>query len=189
MKPVSATFLALYAATFLSFAWGMARHFVPPDRPTLGTWVIRVGAPAFVALQLITFGVVGVAPIPRVVVGDAFLLMGLGLFWATVQASSGDCLDWAFTARLPSTFLTTGPYRYVRHPFYEAYIGGWIGGALGSRSWWARVPVFSMGAVYVIAARSEELRFMVSDFRYDYHAYKHRTGAFLPKIHRTQVPL
>jgi protein-S-isoprenylcysteine O-methyltransferase Ste14 len=36
--------------------------------------------------------------------------------------------------------ITTGPYRYIRHPGYLAAVISWVFGSFALGSWWAMVP-------------------------------------------------
>ncbi|HEY1407427.1 MAG TPA: isoprenylcysteine carboxylmethyltransferase family protein, partial [Promineifilum sp.] len=38
--------------------------------------------------------------------------------------------------------VTTGPYRYVRHPMYSGTLLAWIAGALSLGSWWMLIVSF-----------------------------------------------
>ena len=38
--------------------------------------------------------------------------------------------------------VTTGPYRYVRHPMYSGTLLAWVAGALSLGSWWMLIVSF-----------------------------------------------
>lgn len=52
--------------------------------------------------------------------------------------------------------VTTGPYRYVRHPMYAAILIMWPGVALLLGSWWALVPAVVIVVVFVIRTARED---------------------------------
>ncbi|CAG0926642.1 hypothetical protein TFLX_00144 [Thermoflexales bacterium] len=52
--------------------------------------------------------------------------------------------------------ITTGPYRYVRHPMYSAILVMWPSVALLLGSWWALLPAAVIGIVFVIRTRLED---------------------------------
>jgi protein-S-isoprenylcysteine O-methyltransferase Ste14 len=74
--------------------------------------------------------------------------------------------------------LTTGPYRYVRHPIYTGMLLAVLGSALINGPIW--VVVFVGGAIYcVYSARTEE-GLMLQQFPEQYARYRGRTKAIIP---------
>ncbi|ACV58213.1 methyltransferase family protein [Alicyclobacillus acidocaldarius] len=75
--------------------------------------------------------------------------------------------------------IQTGPYRYVRHPLYVAYIVAFFGSCIGV---W-RVSLWILFAVFVILewlrARAEE-RVLSKTFS-AYRSYQTQTGMFVPR--------
>jgi protein-S-isoprenylcysteine O-methyltransferase Ste14 len=118
--------------------------------------------------------------------GVAIMATSLALFWAAVRASSDAKLRFAFDEALPSTLVTGGPYKYVRHPFYTSYLMFWTGWALATSSPWALIPVLVMAALYTIAARYEESLLISSSMSSHYSDYRNSTGMFWPRVTRAQ---
>jgi protein-S-isoprenylcysteine O-methyltransferase Ste14 len=52
--------------------------------------------------------------------------------------------------------VTTGPYRYVRHPMYAMMFFMWPGIALELGSWWALLPALVIIVVFVIRTALED---------------------------------
>ena len=52
--------------------------------------------------------------------------------------------------------VTSGPYRYVRHPMYAAIFLMWPGIALQLGSWWALIPAAVIVIVFVIRTALED---------------------------------
>jgi protein-S-isoprenylcysteine O-methyltransferase Ste14 len=52
--------------------------------------------------------------------------------------------------------VTSGPYRYVRHPMYSAILIMWPGIALELGSWWALIPAAVIVIVFVIRTALED---------------------------------
>jgi len=102
----------------------------------------------------------------------------LVLFWWTVPHAAEAQLNIAFTKVEPVNLLVTGPYAYVRHPFYASYLLYWIAGALVSS--WLWTSVFVMGSCYFVAMDQEEKGFQLSPLAVSYATYKHKTGALFP---------
>jgi protein-S-isoprenylcysteine O-methyltransferase Ste14 len=87
---------------------------------------------------------------------------------------------------MPMTFkqghemVTTGPYRYVRHPIYTGMMLAILGSAVVAG--WPWLVVFLAMVVYcVYSARTEE-RLMLEHFSEPYAEYKKRTKAFIPFV-------
>ena len=75
--------------------------------------------------------------------------------------------------------VTTGLYRYVRHPLYTAYFLGFGGFTLivNQPLLWLAFALFV--GLEVIRAKAEE-RVLLDTFA-EYEQYKRRTGMFLPR--------
>lgn len=116
--------------------------------------------------------------------GVFFGVFSLAVFWWSVFSYSGRAPNIASTLGVPSSINTSGPYRYVRHPFYSSYI-----------FFWFSVPVYLVGSVWMIVpsmgflvmlllyyrtARSEEEGFLLSPLGEDYRNYSRSTSMFLP---------
>jgi len=76
--------------------------------------------------------------------------------------------------------VTTGPYRYVRHPIYSGMLLAMLGSALASGVLWLIVFVF-FGTYFVISARAEE-RLMLRQFPEEYPEYRAKTKAIVPFV-------
>ena len=78
------------------------------------------------------------------------------------------------------TLVTTGIFRYVRHPLYSAHIIMFFGSML-LRLHWITVLLYLLFLTgQVFRARIEE-RKLETTFA-DYARYRNRTGMFLPRI-------
>lgn len=77
--------------------------------------------------------------------------------------------------------ITEGPYRWVRHPMYDAVVGTSLGGFLLSANWF--VGVTGLGSALVLASRiTEEEAMMAEAFGEAYESYTDRTNRFVPSI-------
>lgn len=76
--------------------------------------------------------------------------------------------------------VTTGLYRFIRHPFYSAYLIGFCGLALmvNQPLLWSAYGVFVF--IEIVRARAEE-RVLMQTFP-EYAVYKQKTGMFFPKV-------
>lgn len=96
-------------------------------------WMRPVYPGMFVAMAI--EGMVrGAAPVAIVAAGVAVFLLAKALKWAAIL-TLGEL--WSFRVLVvPGVRLvTTGPYRYLRHPNYLALLGEIVGAALMWRAW------------------------------------------------------
>jgi protein-S-isoprenylcysteine O-methyltransferase Ste14 len=101
------------------------------------------------------------------------------LLW-TLRSLGANLTDTVVTRKV-HTLVVNGPYRWVRHPFYDAVALLLFGVSLVSANWFmlaAGVTVFTLLAV---RARIEE-RMLVARFGDDYRSYMARTDRFLPRM-------
>lgn len=75
--------------------------------------------------------------------------------------------------------VTSGPYRYVRHPSYLAYFIMFFGLFFLLLSLIALVPLIAIPGYVRLTTYEEQL--LVARFGDDYVEYQKRTGRFLPK--------
>ena len=115
---------------------------------------------------------------------------GIGVCAAAVVAAGGAIGAWALAANRPGNFnvrpepkpdgrlITTGPYRWIRHPMYAALLVAGAGLAAGYGSVWRFVALVALAAVLAAKARREE-RGMVAAHP-GYAAYATRTKRIVP---------
>jgi protein-S-isoprenylcysteine O-methyltransferase Ste14 len=112
-------------------------------------------------------------------VGLGVFLLGLALaIWARVYLGR----NWGtpMSQKVDPELVTTGPYRYIRHPIYSGIILGMIGTALAI-SVYLLVAVVLLGAYFVFSATVEE-RNMEGFFPETYAAYKASTKMLIPFV-------
>ena len=111
--------------------------------------------------------------------GVGIAALGGMLFVWTFRNLGKNLTDTVVTRR-EHTLVTTGPYRWVRHPFYVAVALTMLGNSLAAANWFllgGGVLVFTLLA---IRTRTEEAQ-LVARFGGAYQAYMHRTRRFFPK--------
>lgn len=114
-------------------------------------------------------------------IGALMLTIGIGLFWSAHHHLGKNFFSLIAT-REDQVLVETGPYKYIRHPIYTAYVLNYIGGGLLASSWvllFLPAPLFMLMIYFRVG---EEERTMVEIFGEPYEAYMRRTGRFLPKI-------
>lgn len=82
--------------------------------------------------------------------------------------------------RRQHTLVTRGPYRFVRHPFYDAAALFVAGIALLAANWFLLLVGAFVIALLVRRTQTEEAN-LLARFGAPYQAYLDRTGRFLPK--------
>jgi protein-S-isoprenylcysteine O-methyltransferase Ste14 len=76
--------------------------------------------------------------------------------------------------------VTTGPYRYVRHPIYSGFLLAALGSIFSVGLVWI-IP-FCVFGVYFIYSSFREDRLMAEQFPQTYSAYKKRTKRLIPFV-------
>ncbi len=76
--------------------------------------------------------------------------------------------------------VTTGPYRYVRHPIYTGVILSAIGTALVVGDWW--ICILALMCIYFIFSALQEEKLMAAEFPNQYPEYKKRSKMLIPFI-------
>ncbi len=177
-------FLSLAAGTaaLLSFWW--ARRWFFQRRP--GTprhrFGLRLTGPILALGLLAQIGFDhAAAPTSLHAIAIAWFVASLALFWRTVRAFDAKRPSIASTRGAPKRLVTTGPYRYVRHPFYLAYMLFWLGCASASPGVLAALAVLAMLAMYVRTALVEESALLQSPLGEQYATYVAVTGMLIPK--------
>jgi protein-S-isoprenylcysteine O-methyltransferase Ste14 len=84
----------------------------------------------------------------------------------------------------PAYIVTWGSYKYIRHPFYSAFVLAWIAGALVAPTGIMLGLAGYACALLVYTARKEERRLANEDGQLgqEYRLYMKRTGRFLPRV-------
>jgi len=77
--------------------------------------------------------------------------------------------------------VSSGPYRWVRHPFYDAVALCILANALVAANWFLLLAGGTLVALLVVRTRTEEEK-LLERFGDSYRTYVERTGCFLPKI-------
>jgi protein-S-isoprenylcysteine O-methyltransferase Ste14 len=99
------------------------------------------------------------------------------LVWTLVNL--GRNLTDTVVTRKAHTLVTKGPYRWVRHPFYDAVALSVLANALAAANWFLLVTGALLMIMIVMRTRKEE-EHLVMRFGDDYRDYMKRTGRFLP---------
>jgi protein-S-isoprenylcysteine O-methyltransferase Ste14 len=120
--------------------------------------------------------------------GDATRYVGLVLLtigaWLRVGPMFvlGRRFTWPLASQEESRLMTTGFYRFVRHPSYlGAFVGG-IGWVLAFRSGLGLILILLLLPAFLHVVRAEEALLM-EEFGEDYAAYRRRTWRVIPFVY------
>ena len=114
--------------------------------------------------------------------GVPFAAAGLTLMRGALSHLGKNLTD-TVVVRTDATFVSTGPYRYVRHPFYVAAAGVMTGVTLLADQWSIGLPCLVCLAMLVIRTPKEEAM-LVARFGDAYRRYTETTGRFMPRLPR-----
>lgn len=190
--PFQAAAIALFlgalaiSAAFRARAQGQATPLSapPPDRGPVAAmrvlggafWVLILIDPSWLAWSKLAF------PTPLRWLGAG---LGAALVLGTVWAfrSLGRNITSSVVTRVDHALVTTGPYRWVRHPLYAAGLLLHVALALLLSSWLvALAGLATLGFILPRIRREEE--HLAARFGEAYQEYRRRTGALIPRISR-----
>ncbi len=119
---------------------------------------------------------------------------GEGLRWlgAVLMALCVPLVYWLFSSlgknvtstvaiRKEHTLVTSGPYRWVRHPLYSVGLVAFVGFSLLAANWFIFAMLLVAFGVLMQRTPIEERR-LIERFGDDYLEYMQRTGRYLPRL-------
>ena len=104
-----------------------------------------------------------------------------GVLWIWTFHSLGPNLTDTVVTRRAHTLVTSGPYRWVRHPFYGCVALFTIGAAMAAANWFMAVTGALCVFLLVVRTRTEE-EHLLARFGATYGSYRASTGRFLPRF-------
>lgn len=114
--------------------------------------------------------------------GGLLGLAGAGMMYWTLTNLGKNLTDTVSTRR-DATLVTSGPYQFVRHPFYAAAALLFLGASLLAANGLIFAGGLAAMALLVMRTPKEEQK-LVEKFGDQYRAYMERTGRFVPRIGR-----
>lgn len=121
-------------------------------------------------------------PLPRWLrwTGIGIGAVAAGLLTWTLRTLGKNLTDTVVTRR-EHTLITGGPYRWVRHPFYDAVALAILANSIVAANWFLFLTGGLAVSLMAIRSRKEEEN-LAARFGEAYRAYRERTGRFLPRI-------
>ena len=112
--------------------------------------------------------------------GAALAPLGAGLLVWTFRALGPNLTDTVVT-RQSHTLVTRGPYRFVRHPFYDSAAVLVLATSMMMANWFVLLVGALVFLLLAVRSHTEEEK-LLTRFGDSYRAYRSQTGRFLPKL-------
>jgi len=107
------------------------------------------------------------------------LLAVLFSYW--VFNNLGNNVSPSVATRSQHQLVTSGPYRWIRHPLYTMGMVSYVSFAMLSANW--AIAVLSLAVFVILNIRlPQEEAGLIEKFGDEYREYMQRTGRFLPKL-------
>jgi protein-S-isoprenylcysteine O-methyltransferase Ste14 len=176
--------MTLTAGNAITFVGAMVAFF--RARAGLARQRLLLLASIAIGLAAVVGSLAGRVTVGRVslAIGSLLAAAAQAIFWSAVRSHGANRPSGAFAIDPPSVIVRRGPYGWVRHPFYLAYILGFVAGTVFTENVWVWLVPIWMQAMYAVAAYQEEQLVLSSPFAAEYSEYKRQVGAFFPKWSR-----
>lgn len=173
----------LRSLVFLLFTIASYRHFIIPKPEPLGMRLIRFSSlAAWVTNVFSAFLSLGSDHSTSLTLTSfIFALISFSIFRCALLSTRSSRLQIAYSEGAASELVTTGPFAYIRHPFYASYILFWWSWAVTLQTYGSLIFAFVLTLQYLVGMRVEE-RSLMSVFGSDYMKYRSRTSALIPRI-------
>ncbi len=151
------------AAGFLSLAW-MSASVAFVVNPA---WMSWSALPLPVSLRWTGVGVI-----------LATIVFPLSAFFSLGKNYSGTVV-----IKDSHTLVTSGPYRWVRHPIFTSYFALALSLFLLTTNWFVGLALLALSILLASRVEGEEA-LLLGRFGDEYRTYMRRTGRFLPRLLR-----
>lgn len=189
MKPTALELAAWIELGLCWIVWSLA--FVKPRRHASGQ---KKAVRATSSLIGIVFVGLGFACVWAFIVPEGFHKSAASLMASMIIGPPSVVLAWMATRQLDKQWrfeaalsedhelITTGPYRWLRHPIYASLFGMLLEAGL-AKAWW---PLLVAGVVFYVIGTEIRVRaeegLLTARFGDRYTQYKARTKAYIPFV-------
>jgi protein-S-isoprenylcysteine O-methyltransferase Ste14 len=136
---------------------------------------------AFLLPNLPIFHFLNFAPVnPALSSVGLFLTISGMAFFVWARQNLGRNWSQTVSAKEDHELVTSGPYRYVRHPMYTGGFVACLGSAIACGGAWIFLLVF-LGAIFFWRVGAED-KLMAQQFPNEFPGYKQRTKALIPFV-------
>jgi protein-S-isoprenylcysteine O-methyltransferase Ste14 len=133
-------------------------------------------------IGFIDFAFVNINNYIRIFLGLPIIFLGFLLFiWAHYHLGK----NWnaiVHKVSKPSTLITSGPYKYIRHPIYSASFITIIGFGILSANYIIFLITFCLFLILYAIRIPKEEKALIKHFKKEYIIYMKNTGRLFPKI-------
>lgn len=111
------------------------------------------------------------------------LVLGLAAdtFSLWVFSNLGNNVSPTVATRASHQLVTSGPYRWIRHPLYSMGMLAYLSFALLAANWFVALLSIVVFMILLVRLPQEEAH-LVEKFGDEYRGYMDRTGRFLPRL-------
>jgi protein-S-isoprenylcysteine O-methyltransferase Ste14 len=135
-------------------------------------------------LCVLCMGLFGGLLLPLALCGAIFALGSVMLYEWTRRTVVDRNFYVALSGKVPGAICETGPYHYVRHPFYLSYMLAFLGVAVAFPSLIVGGACVLDIGLFAYMAIDDERVLLESTLGADYRAYRGRVGMFVPRLKR-----
>ena len=122
-------------------------------------------------------------PTVRWVVGTTILIGYIALF-AWTHAALGKNWSGFLELYTEHSLVVTGPYRFIRHPMYAAFILSGIGFFVLSANWFVGGLYLVIAILMYLDRVGPEEQMMIDRFGDEYRRYMEKTGRLVPSVRK-----
>lgn len=171
----------LSTVSLASYWITMRNGFEAPEGPSVPMRLLALGSSVHAVVLLWHMHT---AKVDEWRLTSAAVLMagGLALFVWARRSLGAQRLGLAFSGHGPQQLVTQGPWQFIRHPHYTAYLLTWGGMTLATGQPTMVVGTAAIGLFYVAAARQEDRQLRTGRHAQTFATYSERVGMFLPRI-------
>ena len=130
-------------------------------------------------MAILWTGLFHILPLERLLSGALLAVLAISLYEWTRRTVLGRSFYMGLAGEVPDVICESGPYRYLRHPFYVSYLLAFVGVIVATPTVIAALVLALNVVLFVYMALDDERTLARSPLAAAYAAYKARTGTLL----------